>query len=66
MKIKLCSEELRNFINNNEIKILEGQKADFPPQPDFINLNINKIRISLKKRENNIMSKTKIKYLKRK
>ena len=40
MKIKLYREELRNFINNNEIKILAGEKVEFPPQPDFINLNI--------------------------
>ena len=40
MKIKLYREELRNFINNNEIKILAGDKIDFPPQPDFIDLNI--------------------------
>ena len=40
MKIKLYREELRNFINNNEIKILAGDKIDFPTQPDFIDLNI--------------------------
>jgi len=40
MKIKLYREELRNFINNNEIKILAGEKVEFPPQPDFIDLNI--------------------------
>ena len=40
MKIKLYREELRNHINNNEIKILAGEKVDFPPQPNFINLNI--------------------------
>ena len=40
MKIKLYREELRNFINNNEIKILAGEKVEFPPQPEFINLNI--------------------------
>ena len=40
MKIKLYREELRNFINNNEIKILAGEKVEFPTQPDFIDLNI--------------------------
>ena len=40
MKIKLYRQELRDFINNNEIKILAGEKIDFPPQPNFINLNI--------------------------
>ena len=40
MKIKLYREELRNYINYNEIKILAGQKVDFPPLLDFINLNI--------------------------
>ncbi len=33
-------QDLRDFINNNEIKILAGEKVDFPPQPDFIDLNI--------------------------
>ena len=40
MKIKLYRQELREFINNNEIKILAGEKVEFPPQPNFINLNI--------------------------
>ena len=40
MKIKLYREDLRNFINNNEIKILAGEKIDFPVIPDFIHLNI--------------------------
>ncbi len=40
MQIKLYRQELRDFINNNEIKILAGEKIDFPPQPNFINLNI--------------------------
>jgi hypothetical protein len=40
MKIKLYRQELREFINNNEIKIIAGEKIDFPPQPNFINLNI--------------------------
>ena len=40
MKIKLYRQELRQFINENEIKILAGEKVDFPPQPNFINLNI--------------------------
>ena len=40
MKIKLYRQELRDFINNNEIKILAGEKVEFPQQPDFIDLNI--------------------------
>ncbi len=38
--IKTYRQDLREFINNNEIKILAGKKAEFPTQPDFINLNI--------------------------
>jgi len=40
MIIKKYRQELREFINNNEIKILAGEKVDFPPVPDFIDLNI--------------------------
>ena len=40
MIIKTYRQELRDFINNNEIKILAGEKVEFPQQPDFINLNI--------------------------
>ena len=40
MIIKTYRRELREFINNNEIKILAGEKVDFPQQPDFIDLNI--------------------------
>ena len=40
MIIKTYRHELREFINNNEIKILAGEKVDFPPVPDFIDLNI--------------------------
>ena len=38
--IKKYRQDLREFINNNEIKILAGEKVDFPPVPDFIDLNI--------------------------
>ena len=38
--IKSYRQELRDFINNNEIKILAGEKVDFPKQPDFIDLKI--------------------------
>ena len=38
--IKRYRQDLRNFINENEIKILAGEKVDFPKQPDFIELNI--------------------------
>jgi hypothetical protein len=40
MIIKSYRQELRDFINNNEIKILAGEKVEFPKQPDFIDLNI--------------------------
>ena len=40
MIIKAYRQELRDFINNNEIKILAGENVEFPQQPDFINLNI--------------------------
>ena len=38
--IKTYRQDLRNFINDNKEKILNGEKIDFPPQPDFIDLNI--------------------------
>jgi hypothetical protein len=40
MIIKDYRQSLRNFINENEIKILAGEKVEFPQQPDFIDLNI--------------------------
>jgi hypothetical protein len=40
MIIKTYRQDLREFINNNEIKILAGDMVEFPQQPDFINLNI--------------------------
>ena len=40
MIIKAYRQELRDFINNNEIKILAGEIVKFPESPDFINLNI--------------------------
>ena len=40
MIIKTYRQELRDFINNNKEKILNGDKIDFPAQPAFINLNI--------------------------
>ena len=40
MIIKTYRQELRDFINNNEIKILAGEKVEFPLVPDFIDLNI--------------------------
>ena len=39
-EIKLYRQNLRNFINENQEKILNGEKIDFPKQPDFIDLNI--------------------------
>ena len=38
--IKAYRQVLRDFINNNEIKILAGEKVDFPEPPDFLDLNI--------------------------
>ena len=40
MIIKKYRQELRDFINENEIKILAGEKVEWPKQPDFIELNI--------------------------
>ncbi len=34
------SQELRDFVNDNEIKILAGEKVEYPQKPKFINLNI--------------------------
>ena len=39
MIIKTYRQYLREFINNNEVRILAGEKIEFPFQPDFINLN---------------------------
>ncbi len=38
--IKKYRQDLRNFINENEIKILAGEKVELPTVPDFIDLNI--------------------------
>ena len=38
--IKTYRQELRDFININKVKILDGEKVEFPKQPDFIDLNI--------------------------
>ena len=38
--IIIYRQELRDFIYNNEIKILAGEIVQFPGPPDFINLNI--------------------------
>jgi len=38
--IKKYRQELRDFININKEKILNGDKVDFPTKPDFIDLNI--------------------------
>ena len=40
MIIKKYRQNLRDFINENKDKILNGEKIDFPVQPDFLNLNI--------------------------
>jgi hypothetical protein len=33
--IMMYRQDLRDFINENEIKILAGEKDDFSPQPSF-------------------------------
>ena len=40
MIIKAYRQDLRNFINENKEKILNGEKMTWPEQPDFIDLNI--------------------------
>ena len=40
MEIKVYRQNLRQFINDNKERILNGEKIDLPPQPDFIELNI--------------------------
>ena len=40
MIIKIYRQDLREFININKEKILNGDKLDFPVIPDFIDLNI--------------------------
>ena len=40
MIIKTYRQDLREFINNNKERILNGEKEDFPEQPNFIDLNI--------------------------
>jgi hypothetical protein len=40
MTIKKYRQDLRDFINENEIKILAGEKVAWPKQSDFIELNI--------------------------
>ncbi len=46
MEIKEYRQNLREFINENEIKILAGEKVEFPQQPDFIELKISFYRLS--------------------
>ncbi len=36
MKIKTYRQELRESINNNEIKILAGEKVELQQQPDLL------------------------------
>ena len=38
--IKAYRQELRDFINDNKERILNGDKIELPKQPDFIDLNI--------------------------
>ena len=40
MIIKTYRQELRQFINDNKEKLLNGEKIDVPKQPDFLDLNI--------------------------
>ena len=39
--IKSYRQELRDFINNNKEKILNGDKIEFPTPPDFIDSTNN-------------------------
>ena len=47
MIIKTCRQDLRDFINKNEIKILACEKVDFSTQSDFIDLNIKYFNVLL-------------------
>ena len=38
--IKTYRQDLRDFINDNKERILNGDKIELPKQPDFIDLNI--------------------------
>lgn len=38
--IKQYRQELRDYINENKEKLLNGEKIDFPKQPDFLDINI--------------------------
>ena len=40
MIIKAYRQELREFINDNKERLLNGEKVDLPEQPNFIDLNI--------------------------
>jgi len=40
IEIKAYRHALRIYINDNKENILNGQKIDFPTQPDFININV--------------------------
>ena len=40
MMIKTYRQDLREFINNNKERILNGEKVNLPEQPNFIDLNI--------------------------
>ena len=40
MIIKNYRQELRDFINNNKERILNGEKIDLPTVSDFLDLNI--------------------------
>jgi hypothetical protein len=40
IQIKAYRHALRIYINDNKENILNGQKIDFPTQPDFININV--------------------------
>lgn len=40
MQIKVYRQKLRDYINENKDIILTGCTVDFPPQPDFLDINI--------------------------
>ena len=39
-EIRIYRLKLRDYINENKEKILNGEKIDFPKQPDFLDINI--------------------------
>jgi hypothetical protein len=59
MTIKIYTQDLRNFINNNGMKILAGGQLYIPTQLKFVDLNINLPEILLSNINIIYMTKTK-------